>query len=166
MIVTDSVLKNYRVTSSTYLLQSKPLGKRVFTTVYEKNNVYTVTKKPLKLIQEACVFMGSSYKAAIEHSKLILLDSRHKLPVVVANEFQQPITMFPLFSPKSKQNIWVSFNNITNIVNKKHSVLVTFKDEFEFELPVTISSLNNQYVASAILYRAIHKKWNEQTSVI
>ena len=51
-------------------------------------------------------------------------------------------------------------NAITHITDHKTSVTVTFWDEIEVDLPITMSSFNNQYVTSAMLFKAIYKHWH------
>lgn len=160
MTVPIRFVSDYNITSNTYLLESKKDGKKIHTIVYEKSGAIEVSKRPLRLIHIACENMGSNYRASINRSKQFLNENKHKFPLVVATDYGHPQIMFPLMSPKSHNNIWLSFNAITNIVNNKTHVTVTFKDSLEVDLFIHISSLNNQYVTSAMLYKAVLKHWN------
>ena len=161
MTTPHEFIPDYTLNRNTYLLQSIRHGHKIHTVVREKNGTFYVTKKSLKLIDTACKDMGSSYRTATERAKQLLSGNKHKLPVVVGvDKEHQPYIMFPLFSPKSEHNIWVAYNAITHVTDNKTFVTVTFHDEVQVDLPVLISSFNNQYVTSAMLFKAVYKHWH------
>ena len=161
MNLPEEFINEYAITSDTYMLQSFRHGQKNHTIVYEKKGVFHVPKKSLKLVDTACKDMGSSYRTATERTKQYLAGNKHKLPVVVGvDTVRQPYIMFPLFSPKSEHNAWIAYNAITSIVNHKTHVTITFREAVEVELPILISSFNNQYVTSSMLFKAVHKHWN------
>ena len=161
MTTPNEFIPDYTLNRNTYLLKSIRNGHKVHTVVKERHGIFYVAKKSLKLIDTACKDMGSSYRTAAERTKNLIPGNKHKLPVVVGvDKDHHPYIMFPLFSPKSEHNIWVAFNAITHITDNKTSVTVTFWDEVEVDLPITMSSFNNQYVTSAMLFKAIYKHWH------
>ncbi|WP_431029205.1 competence protein ComK [Lysinibacillus sp. LZ02] len=152
---------DYTINRDTYLLQSIRHGQKNHTLVYEKRGIFHVPKKSLKLVDNACKSMGSSYRTATERAKQLLADNKHKLPIVIGvDSGYQPYIMFPLYSPRSEHNIWIAYNAVTNIMNHKTHVTVTFKDKIDINLPVLISSFNNQYVTAAMLFKAVYKDWH------
>lgn len=164
MNLKEEFINDYTITSDTYMLQSFRHGQKSHTIVYEKRGTFHVPTRSLKLVDTACKDMGSSYRTATERTKQFLTGNKHKLPVVVGVDVnRQPYIMFPLFSPKSEHNAWIAYNSISSIVNHKTHVTITFRDSLEVELPVLISSFNNQYVTSSMLFKAVHKHWNRFT---
>lgn len=152
-------LQNYYITSATYLLLPITKDKRLHTLVFDKSGLYTVAQSPMKIIRASCRQMGSSYQSAIEQSKQYFGDQKHKLPIVVAINYGEPCVMFPLMSPKSPLNVWVSYNSLINIRDHAGQINVTFKNFLDSTLDIQYTSFCKQYVGAAMLHKHLTSKW-------
>lgn len=153
-------VKSYHITNATYLLLPIPKGKRVVhTLVFDKTGCLYVSQSPMKIINASCRQMGSSYQSAKELSKQYFGENKHKLPIVVAMTYGDPYVMFPLMSPKSPLNGWVSFNSLINIRDQEGQINVTFKNFVDSNLDIQYTSFCKQYVHAAMLHKHLTAKW-------
>ncbi|WP_066165097.1 competence protein ComK [Metasolibacillus sp. FSL H7-0170] len=152
-------LNSYCVTNATYLLLPIKKDKRLHTLVFDKAGCLYVSQSPMKIIRASCRQMGSSYQSAIELSKQYFGANKHKLPIVVAINYGDPCVMFPLMSPKSPLNGWVSFNSLINIRDQEGQINVTFKNFLDSDLDIQYTSFCKQYVSAAMLHKHLTSKW-------
>mgnify|MGYP003397797561 FL=1 len=148
-------VSKYIITNSTYCLISRAFRNHVHTLILDKHGQVTVSFQPLRVIRHTCSLHGTTYEAAKHHAKNFFGHTRHKMPIMVAYNFGEPCVMFPLFSPQSKQNIWVAVNAIINIEERNESTVVTFLDGSEQVFPVHLKSFNQQYVRAVIYTKNI-----------
>ncbi len=148
--------KYYQIHRETYLIRTVHEAEQSYALVYEKGQQLYVQNKPLKIIDAACQAIGTSFQTSAERSRQIL-GNKLKVPIIVGYEEQNPFIMFPVYSPKSNHNIWITYNAIINVTNHKKKITITFKDGTDIDLPILMSSFNNQYVSSAMLYRYIEE---------
>lgn len=146
-------VSSYIVSNSTFLLRSHPNQAKVHTIISDKYGKSLYPNKPLKLIRETCRLHGSSYEASKYQAKEFFGDSKHKLPIMVAYDFGEPCVLFPLFSPNSSQNIWVSLHAVINIVPHNNETIVTFIDGTEERLPTHYKSFNYQYIRAMLFHK-------------
>ena len=85
-----------------------PVGKGK-SKVYETKESFIVNKSSRKIIEDSCLYFGSSYEGRIEGTKS-LIGINMKVPIVV--EDTQNIIFFPTASCIRENSIWVSFQNI------------------------------------------------------
>ncbi|WP_107840342.1 competence protein ComK [Metasolibacillus meyeri] len=152
-------LKSYHVTNATYLLLPIKKDKQLHTLVFDKTGCLYVSQSPMRIINASCRQMGSSYQSAKELSKQYFGSNKHKLPIVVAINYGDPCVMFPLMSPKSPLNGWVSFNSLINIQDQEGQINVTFKNFLDSNLDIQYTSFCKQYVNAAMLHKHLTSKW-------
>lgn len=153
MVQNPTQHNKYYITNSTYCLISQPISGKVFTEVLDKHGKTTMSYPPLRVIRQTCSLNGSTFEATTKQAKEFLGHNRHKVPIMVAYNFGDPCVIFPLFSPRSKQNIWVTVNAIINIEEVNESTLVTFVNGSERIFPVHLKSFNQQYVRAVLYYK-------------
>lgn len=141
------------------MMQGKTVDDKLYAFVFDKDGCSLVNVKPNILIGRSLKKINSSLAHARDISKEVLGDGCKKLPLVVANSYGQPVVLFPLFSPGSKDNCWVTYNAITNIGGKKDAIRVEFNHQHEWIFNVSRQTFNNQYVNAANLYKAISQRW-------
>ena len=154
-----NIFKHYPLSYSTYVIQSKMIGDKLHAYVFDKDGYKYVKVKPNVLIARALKKINSSFSHARDISKSILGEQLKKLPLIVSNHYGQPLIMFPLFSPGSDDNIWVTYNTITHISGQKNLVIVEFNHQSVIELNVSRQSFNNQYVHAANLFKGSSSQW-------
>ena len=150
-----SPVTNYVITNSTFMLKSFAHRNRIQTLISDKHGKVTFANKPLKIIRSTCRLHGSSFEASKYQAKQFFGKNKNKLPIMVAYDFGDPCILFPLFSPLSPQNIWISLHAIANIKAKDSETIVTFIDGSEEILPLHIKSFNHQYVRASMYYKHI-----------
>ena len=151
----SELVPKYIISNSTYCLISQPYRNKIYTLALDKYGQFTVPFPPLRVLRHTCSLHGTTYEAAKHHAKSFFGRGRHKMPIMVAYNFGDPCVLFPLFSPQSKQNIWITLNAVVNIEEQNESTLVTFINGTQRVLPVHLKSFNQQYVRAAIYYKNI-----------
>ncbi|QCR31552.1 competence protein ComK [Lysinibacillus sp. SGAir0095] len=146
------VLKSYHITLDTYLIEPIMCGEKIYSYVYDKKGEFIVERKPFYIVRRSCDVLGYNYKSAIKFSKEFFGKDKHKLPILIAHD-GKPNILFPIYSPTSPNNIWVGLHGIANIGVNKHPSEITLLDGKEKTLPVSITSLNSQYVYATMLYK-------------
>ena len=153
------IVDQYPISLSTFVIKGQIIDNKLHSIVFDKDGFVCVKAKPNILIARSLKKINSSFAHARDVAKSILGDNMKKLPIVVSNHFGQPIVLFPLFSPNSKDNIWVVYNSVTNIVNQKTHLDITFKHQYEIDIPVSNQVFNNQYVRASRLFQSIYPHW-------
>lgn len=151
---------SYIVTNSTFCLRSYEHRGKIHTLIADKHGTVTYNNKPLKIIRSTCRLHGSSYEASKYQAKQFFGKNKHKLPIMVAYDFGDPCILFPLFSPYSSQNIWISLHAIANITAKGTETVVIFIDGSEESFPIHMKSFNHQYVRATMYYKDLILKRN------
>lgn len=128
------------------------------TKVYENNNVIIVAKNSQKLIEENCVYYGSSY-AGRKKGTVDLIGVTHKSPIVI--EDTNGIIFFPTCSPRLKDCSWISLNNLDNYGPYDRESIIRFKNNLTLQLPVSNKIINNQVLRATRLESVLyHRKQN------
>ena len=136
-------MKEYEINPSTLCIY--PIDKKK-SYVYELEDQFEVEMSCFDIINNSCLFFGSSYNGR-RNGSTILLNSTHKVPILI--EESREIIFFPTASVNNMNCIWISYNNlesVTKIDNNYSSVL--FKDNKEFKMKTSYFVLTNQIVRS------------------
>ncbi|WP_349410102.1 competence protein ComK [Pseudalkalibacillus sp. SCS-8] len=80
--------------------------------IVETDRELIIQKKPLQIINESCLFHGSSYKGRVEGATH-LTNYNRMVPIMICN--RTGIYMFPTQSPKSEACLWFSHDHIKEI---------------------------------------------------
>lgn len=147
------IVDSYILSKNTYLVEPIKHEDKLYSKVYEKTGEFIVRKKPLKLIRDTCKMMGGTYNSARAYSKSFFGNEKHKLPIIVTHNYGIPCVFFPLYSPTSPSNVWVSLNAIINIRKMDNCTVITLKNEKEITLFVSYNSFCSQYVCATMLYK-------------
>lgn len=116
--------------------------------VIEMDNVLTIDKTPMEIINNSCQFFGSSYDGRHMGTKN-LIGVSHKSPIII--EESKEIIFFPTNSPRLYNCCWVSLKNIDNYRKLNSNSMVTFKTGYLLELDISYGSLDNQILRATRL---------------
>ena len=143
-------LENYEINIDTLLIIPISNG---MSKVYEYGGEYIVKKTPLKIIENSCLFFGSSYEGRKEGTKsLIGIDM--KVPIII--EDSKNIIFFPISSCIRENSIWVSFQNIIKYSKKDDfSTLLVFKNNYKITIQCKYNLIDNQMIRCIKLERVI-----------
>lgn len=147
---------NYEINKDTLLLMSKENDK---TRIIEKNTEYIVPHETFEVIEHSCEYFGSTYEGRHIGTKN-LLGITHKSPIIV--EESNNIIFFPTTSPRLKECVWISLNNILSYKQGKtpKSTIIEFKNGKKIEVKVSVGSINNQILRASRLDSIIRDRKN------
>ena len=77
--------------------------------IKEEDDELIINLSPVKIINESCLYFGSSYSGRLESTKKLFGYSK-KAPIII--EESKNIIFFPLESPRLSTCIWISLGNI------------------------------------------------------
>ena len=110
--------------------------------VYEDNERYIVDQTPFNIMEESCLYFGSSYEGRKKGAKNIL-GAEYKVPIVV--EDSNNLIIFPTTSPQSKDCSWISLKRIKNIKKvDSNNTKIIFDNDKEIIVDCSFRSLENQ----------------------
>lgn len=147
-------MKNYEINSNTLAVIALDVKK---TQIIEEEEIYTINRSSLEIIDNSCKYFGSSYKGRSEGTKNIINYS-YKLPIVV-DEYRN-IIFFPTSSPKYDNCNWLALNKIENVEKNNKNTIVNFKNGFKLSLDISYYSLENQLLRSYYLQSKLKSRRN------
>lgn len=133
-----------------------PIGKDK-SQVIEYDNSFIVNKASKVIIDDSCKYFGSSYQGRLDGSRK-MLNMNYKLPIVI-EEFNNLI-FFPTSSPRFKECIWISLNNIKSYSKEGIYSKIIFLEDAYYDLEISYHSLENQIFRAALLDSLLHKRKN------
>lgn len=147
---------NYEINKDTLLIMSKDKEK---SRVIEKDTEYIVPKETFEVIEHSCEYFGSSYEGRHLGTKN-LIGVTHKAPIII--EESNNIIFFPTTSPKLKECVWISLNNILSYKQGRNpkSTIIEFKNGKKIEVKVSVGSINNQILRASRLDSLIRDRKN------
>ena len=117
--------------------------------VLEDNDKYIVQNKPFQIMEDSCIYFGSSYKGRKEGSKAIL-GAEYKVPIVV--EDTSNLIAFPTTSPYASDCCWISLKRVYNIYKiDNYNTKIVFDNGEEITVPCSFRSVENQMSRAARL---------------
>ncbi|AZB44602.1 hypothetical protein CEF21_21215 [Bacillus sp. FJAT-42376] len=136
-------VNGYIIVKKTMGLESKwdEYG-HVYTIIHEEHGKLIIRKSATRIIEENCIFYGSSYKGRLKASGEILAGQK-LLPVCIC-EFND-IYMFPTMSPKSDEVIWLSIDHVKDVRAYKSKSAVVFSNGEQLFVP-----LLKEYITSKL----------------
>ncbi|KGX84798.1 competence protein ComK [Pontibacillus litoralis] len=116
--------------------------------VIEDGEKFYVDSPPIKLMDQACKFFGSSLRGRIDGTKEVS-GITHKPPIAV-----DPVNgmyFFPTISPQKKNCSWIAHSHIDHIRKCKgdSNTTIVFKDKYSIEVSVSKGSIWNQVQRTA-----------------
>ncbi|MDW0112564.1 competence protein ComK [Sporosarcina saromensis] len=135
---------NYVISFDTLVMSPKTYGKRIYTSVIEQNDTFTIAKKPLHIVTRSCKFYGGSFDNAMQ-SSANLLGRRHKLPLLIANSYGMPFIFIPTMSAKSDYNTWIAYHAIDSFLPDGLQTIVKLKNGMDIKIGVTVATMYRQF---------------------
>ena len=145
-------MKDYEINEDTLAIIPKEYKKTI---VYEKNNKYVIEENVNKIMEDSCLYFGSTLKGR-QIGSTSLLNITHKVPILI--EETSEIIFFPTSSPRLKECSWISLNNIKSYDRDKNGSKITFNDGSIVNLPISYGMLNNQILRSSRLQYMINQR--------
>ncbi len=125
------------------------------TRIITENMDYIENISSKEIINNSCKFFGSNLTDRIKTTnRLVNLSS--KTPIIV--EESRNIIFFPLKSVRSKNNIWISFNNLEKYEKDDNKTIFYFKNNKIITIDFSYYIVDNQVTRSLILDYELNKR--------
>ena len=127
------------------------------TRIYDNDGIYNINTKTFNIINESCLYYGSSYGGRYIGSKK-MLEMNYKLPIIL-DEVKEVI-MIPSCSPNSDKCCWICLNNIENYRKTNNNTTIYFTNGIEYEIDISYASIENQILRATLLLTKLRKRKN------
>ncbi|MCB6217925.1 competence protein ComK [Bacillus paralicheniformis] len=149
MSTEDMTKDTYEVNSSTMAVLPLGEGEKPASKILETDRTFRVNMKPFQIIERSCRYFGSSY-AGRKAGTYEVIKVSHKPPIMV--DHSNNIFLFPTSSSTRPQCGWLSHAHVHEFCAAKYdNTFVTFVNGETLELPVSITSFENQVYRTAWL---------------
>ncbi|MEC1261651.1 competence protein ComK [Bacillus swezeyi] len=149
MSTEDMTKDSYEVNSSTMAVLPLGEGEKPASKIFETERTFRVNMRPFQIIERSCRYFGSSY-AGRKAGTYEVIKVSHKPPIMV--DHSTNIFLFPTFSSTRPQCGWLSHAHVHEFCAAKYdNTFVTFVNGETLELPVSITSFENQVYRTAWL---------------
>ena len=108
-----------------------------------------------KYFDNCCKYYGSSFKGRKDATRF-LTGITSKMPIIISES--KKILIFPLYSLRNTNNIWLVYHNILAFKKVKNYVEITFKNQEKIILLVSYNIFKNQYLKTGNLLAIITLK--------
>ena len=149
-------MERYEINDKTLVL--KPKDEK--TVVYEEGGTITVNKTPYKIMEDSCAYYGSTLDGRKEGAANLLSNS-YKLPVIV--EDANNIIFFPTKSPRKKDCIWVSLNNIRDYYPQKGYIVIEFNNGKKIKVKESYKIIDSQILKATRLGCVMQERIKKNT---
>lgn len=110
--------------------------------VYEDFTQFNVNKNPYSIMEDSCMYYGSTYHGRKASSRS-LLGAEYKVPIMI-DELNDIIAL-PTTSPLSKDCIWLSLNRIKKFERISDFVTkIVFDNDLSVNIPSSFRSIESQ----------------------
>ena len=128
----------YEISNGTLAIVPKEEG----SIVYEDDEQYKIDETPFKIMEDSCMYFGSSYNGRKESAREIL-GAEYKVPILV--EDSDNLIVFPTTSPLSSDCVWVSLKRIKDFVKiDGYNTKIIFDNNKEIIVPCSYRTVENQ----------------------
>lgn len=123
--------------------------------VYEKETTFEYNGSCTEIMDNSCMYYGSTYEGRRLGSKHIL-GASYKLPIVI--EESKSLIFFPTESPFLDSCIWLSLNNIEKIEKKSLKTIIYFSNKKKLLVPSSFRIIENQVFRATRLESLLRKR--------
>jgi len=139
------MIESYEVNTSTLAIIAV---NNKLSRVIEKENDFLINKSTLEIIEESCLYFGSTFSGRCEGTKK-LLGYSYKLPIII--EESKSLIFFPTASPRFSKCSWLSLHNVDKFSPLLKGTRVLFKNGSFIDLEYSYDSLENQLMRATRL---------------
>ncbi|MGX6442302.1 competence protein ComK [Neobacillus sp. K501] len=157
-------IEEYEVNPYTMFIKPSVYGSKIYSQIFEVEDVFLSPFKPLDIIRKSCEYFGSDYEGRKNGTRQ-LMGITHKSPIAI--DPTNRIFFFPTTSPNRQECIWISNEHIDTYERiSPQETLITFHNKQSFPFPVPFSSINNQVLrTSHFVKKLMHRiEYHERKS--
>ena len=120
-------MMNYEICEDTLAILPFESGKA---RVIETHGELIVNKTPMEIIEDSCLYFGSTYDGRHTATKY-LLGISYKSPIII--EESRNIIFFPTNSPRQQDCCWISLKNIIDYKRRHNNSIIYFAESYWLE---------------------------------
>ena len=126
--------------------------------VYEDEDRYIIEQTPFKIMEESCMYFGSTYEGR-KNSAREILGAEYKVPIIV--EDTDNLVIFPTTSPSSSECVWISLKRIKSFEKiDSWNTKIIFDNNQEIIVPCSYRTIENQVSRASRLDFILRKRKN------
>ena len=126
--------------------------------VYEDEERYIIEQTPFKIMEESCMYFGSTYEGR-KNSAREILGAEYKVPIIV--EDTDNLVIFPTTSPSSSECVWISLKRIKSFEKiDSWNTKIIFDNNKEIIVPCSYRTIENQVSRASRLDFILRKRKN------
>jgi len=125
------------------------------TKIIEDNQEYLLPKRSFEVMEDSCVYYGSSFEGRLKGTKM-MLGATYKLPIII--EESNNIIFFPTTGNNNSKCSWIALNKISSYEPKGGYTKVTFDCGKSIVLKITYSSFEMQLLRATRLQNLLSKR--------
>ena len=130
---------NYEISKGTLAIVPNEANSSL---VYEDDERYLIHQTPFKIMEDSCMYFGSTYEGRKKGAKNIL-GAEYKVPIVV--EDSDNLIVFPTTSPMSEECVWISLKRVKKIEKVDYyNTKIIFDNNKEIIVESSYRSVENQ----------------------
>lgn len=137
-----------------------PTDNKYCSEIFEYEQEIFVEKRTLEVIDQSCRYFGSSYGGRKDGTK-DLMGITHKPPIVI--DPANAIYFFPTTSSTRSHCAWISHSYVKDYSGtKEDNTHITFTNDKQITLPVSVGSFENQLFRTAQLRTIISSRIEQE----
>jgi competence protein ComK len=145
----EELIQEYEINPRTMLIEPVFYGSKVYSRIYENEDVFLAPYKPIDIIKLSCEYFGAGYEGRKKGTKR-LIGKTHKAPIAI--DPMTSIFFFPTTSPSNPNCIWVADGHVLKHLRDSSQVTnLIFRNRFSIKIPVSEGSFGNQLLRTSLL---------------
>lgn len=153
------LIEEYEINRFTMMIEPETYGSKIFSKVYEVDDEFISPFKTIEIVKKSCVYYGASFDGRKEGTRE-LIGVTHKAPIAI--DPANSVYIFPTTSPIRPQCIWIAPDHVLHHQRiSPNSILVTFRNKKQVELPVPLSTFESQLHRTARLQIKLMQRMEE-----
>lgn len=146
-------MDKYLINENTLVIMPYEDGK---SKVIENYITYVVDTLPINIINESCLYYGSSLKGRCESSEY-MTGIKYKCPIIISEV--KEIIFFPTTSVKNSECIWFNYNSVCKYHCNNKQLFVKLINNEEFVIEISNYAFSNQLLKSSRLDSILKSKY-------
>ena len=150
-------MDKYEINDKTLALKMKENK----TVVYEEGSTFTINGiTPNQIMEDSCTYYGSTLEGRKVGSSNVL-NMSYKLPILV--EDVNNIIFFPTKSPRKRDCVWLSLNNIKDYYQENDKIVVVFNNGKKLKIKESYRIIDSQILKATRLGCVMQERIKKNT---
>jgi competence protein ComK len=152
-------IEEYIINPYTMFIKPEVYGSRIYSKIYELEEIFLSPFKPQDIIRASCAFYCSGYRGRVEGTHR-LIGKTHKAPIAI--DPQNSLYFFPTASPKRQDCIWINSQLVEDYLWLSATITkVLFKNNESHDIPISTRVFKNQLLRTSHLRAKLIQRMDE-----